>query len=189
MRPAARFFLIIATLSLGSVSSGGQQPAEGNPPTGTISCTSKVSPTTCKSVSSSLQFIQAFPLLRSVDLLIADPDAFAQMRGATIDIVFAKAANLQGYIPIRHSSLDDNILFEVARNSQVRRPDRVVISTDIFRPLKAIKPVKQPSTVHEDTKQLTFEYASALDSGLVSEYSMFIQGYIEGCSGARQPGE
>jgi hypothetical protein len=136
-----------------------------------------------------LQLLQAFPLMRAVDFVVADPEAFIRVKEGTADIVFAKAAKLQGYIPIRHSSFDDGILFEVSKNGSVRCPDRVVISTDLFRPLMKINAEKQASKAHPDSGRAAFEYSESFDANLAGEYQMFIQGYIEGCWNAKQAGE
>ncbi len=146
-------------------------------PTGITSCTSKVPRQTCDEISGQMEFTKAFPIMRSVDFVIADPDSFAQIKEGAIDIVLADVIKETHKIPMRHSPFDEHIVFEVTRAAQLRCPDRVVISTDIFRPSSfAVTPGKEaPSKSHQSGREKDFDY------GLVQPYLMFIHGYVEGC--------
>jgi hypothetical protein len=178
-----RMLTVIVMLSLALAS------ARGADPTGTVTCTSNVPPSTCSAASVGFQLMQMFPLLRAVDFIIADPEAFKQMKQGAVDVVIIKAANLQGYIPMRHSSFDSEILFEMAKAGPVRCPDRIVISTDLFRPVKKAVPKKPTSTKQTSSNQAPVEFSEGYDTTTSEEYQMFIQGYIEGCRNAKQAGE
>ncbi|MGB6383645.1 MAG: hypothetical protein WBE45_00195 [Terriglobales bacterium] len=153
-------------------------------PTGITSCTSKVLPSTCESISGQLEFVKIFPLVQAVDFVVADPDSFKQIKDGAIDIVLADVLKDTNSIPMRHSPFDNQIIFEVTKSASVRCPNRVVISTDLFRSSDI------PIGLEKKTTQAQGHQAGVegFDYSLVRPYLMFIHGYIEGCwSRAGQP--
>jgi hypothetical protein len=140
-------------------------------PPALVTCTPAVSRTTCEAVTADLEVRQSLPALRSVQFVIADPKAFQQERDRSGDYVFASVVNKTtpgSLTPMIHSSFDKGIIFQVTDSSVLKCPDRVVISVDMFR-------------ADSNTQK-----ADSFDLGLAQTYVTFVQGYLEGCLGARQ---
>ena len=166
--------LVASAFVLTSAVALAQQPA------GIISCTSEVIPSTCKAVTTELQIIQVFPIVHSVQFVVADPHSFAEEKKGTADINIAKFA--PSATPMTHSSFDDGIIFEVSKGSQLPCPNRIVISTDLFRPVKTeIKNGKRVPALREEGNRVVVEYLEGVDPELLSQYRMFVLGYLEGC--------
>jgi hypothetical protein len=140
---------------------------------GLISCTSGVPRNTCELLSGVLETLQAFPASHDVQFVIADESAFGREKSRAADYVFAHVINKghpDSLVPMLHSSFDDNIVFEVSADSLLQCPDRVVLSVHLFA----------------ETKSRRKESTSTSDPDMMGGYVMFIQGYLEGCFGARQ---
>ena len=84
-----------------------------------------------------------------------------------------------------HSSFDEDILFEMTKDGPVHCPDRVVVSTDLLRPLKGVAPEKGGSTAKLEKNRPVLEFSEGFDAVLAGQYEMFVQGYIEGCWGKK----
>lgn len=149
------------------------QGVSENPP-GMISCTSAVPASSCKIVSHELASLQSFLFMHSVQFIVADKRAFEQEKHRSADIAIAKY--VPNSTPMIHSPFDDQIIFQVTKDAAIRCPDRVVISVELFRPLK---------TLHSEGNTLVLGYSEGIDTDAVSEYGMFILGYIEGCWGRK----
>ena len=121
--------------------------------------------------------VQAFPLLHSVQFVIADEQSFEQEKSGTADITLAK------YVPhstlIVHTSFENGVIFEVTKDSGIHCPDRVVVSTELFRPVKTeIKGGKRVPITHTDGN---LEHSEGVDPDVLMQYRMYILGFIEGC--------
>ena len=157
--------------------------ALGQSSLGTISCTSEVKASTCKAVTGELQSIQYLPHIRTVEFLIVDPPSFEREKQTSIDVVISKLVSSRAR-PMLHSSFDAGILFHVSPGgSGPTCPDRIVISTDLFRPMK--RPTRGERVIHESGNQVTVDLADDFDIGLAGEYAMFILGYVDGCWGGQ----
>jgi hypothetical protein len=141
-------------------------------PSALLTCTTAVPRSVCVAVTSDLEVRQSLPALHSVQFVIADPKAFAQEQERSGDYVFAgiiNKSNPGALTPMIHSSFDKGIIFQVTDSSVLKCPDRVIISTDIMR---------NDFGGHKPN--------AAFDVGLAQTYVTFVQGYLEGCLGARQ---
>lgn len=157
-------------LSLNLLIAHAQENQFSTPP-GTISCTSEVASQVCKTITHELRTLQAFMFVHTVQFIITDPPSFEEEKRNSVDIAIAKFSSSS--TPMIHSSLDDQILFQVTKASAVHCPDRVVISSTLFHPAQ------------ESTKSGPTRYVQGVDADLLSEYGMFIVGYIEGCWGRK----
>jgi len=141
-------------------------------PPGLITCTGAVPRATCDAVTTALEWRQQLPALHSVQFVIADAKSFEQERAIAGDYVFAGVINKTkpgSFTPAIHSSMDDEIIFEVTSASILKCPDRVIISTDLFQSPKKIG-----------------TNGTSMDISLVEIFTTFIHGYLEGCFGGRQ---
>jgi hypothetical protein len=146
--------------------------AAAQKPPALVACT-PVPRSTCEAVTSDLEVRQSLAALNGVQFVIADPGAFGREQDRSGDYVFAGIINKSqpgAMTPMLHSSFDKGIIFRVSDASILKCPDRVVVSTDMFRNDAA--PGRKAG--------------NGFDLGLAQSYVTFIQGYLEGCLGARQ---
>jgi hypothetical protein len=80
--------------------------------------------------------------------LIVDQAAFDREKKASADIAISKSLDPR-YTAMLHSSFDTSLLFQVTRSTPVPCPDRVALSTDLFKPLK-----RAPNAMHAEGSQL-----------------------------------
>jgi hypothetical protein len=138
-----------------------------------ISCTSGVARPACELVTDAFTLRQSFSLLRNVQFVVADADAFKVEKSRAGDYVFAHVINKTepgALIPMLHSSFDRDIILEISEHSLLQCPDRVVISVGLF---------KQTMTEAKKTPP-------DIDPSLLEQFATFIHGYLEGCYGGRQ---
>lgn len=148
-------------------------PVLAQQPTGMVTCTNEVPASTCKAVTTELALDQDLSrYTRNVQFLIVDRQTFDRQKSASVDITLSKFVT-GNFTPFVHSSFDDDLIFQVTKNSAVGCPDRIVISIDLFRPVK----------------KTGIESAESADPKLIGQYGMFIVGYIEGCWGKKAPAE